>query len=69
MLVRHRWVGVDLQALEAKCREVGLNDEDTKNVLDLMRKVKAGRRLVHRTRTVAAGRFFGQFRVGGMMVT
>lgn len=46
MRVRHRWVGVDLGALEAKCREVGLNDKDTRTVLDLVRKVKAGKRLV-----------------------
>lgn len=50
MLVRHRWVGVDLGALEAKCREVGLNDEDTRTVLDLVRKVKAGKRLVPQRR-------------------
>lgn len=46
MQVRHRWVGVDLRALEAKCRAVGLNDEDTGTVLDLVRKVRAGKRLV-----------------------
>jgi hypothetical protein len=46
MLVRHRWIGVDLSALEAKCRAVGLDDEDTRTVLDLVRKVKAGKRLV-----------------------
>lgn len=46
MLVRHRWLGVDMRALEVKCRAVGLDNEDTATVLDLVRRVQAGKRLV-----------------------
>ena len=46
VLVPHRWIGVDLRALEAKCRVVGLDDKDTGTILDLVRKVQAGKRLV-----------------------
>lgn len=46
MLVRHRWLGVDVRALEEKCRAVGLDNEDTATVLELVRRVQAGKRLV-----------------------
>jgi hypothetical protein len=46
MLVRQRWLDVDLGALERKCRAVGLDSEDTRTVLDLARKVQSGKRLV-----------------------
>ena len=46
VLVPHRWIGVDLRALEAKCRVVGLDDKDTGTILDLVRKVQADKRLV-----------------------
>ena len=46
----HRWAPsrVPAEALRSKCLAVGLSDEDTAKVLDLLGKVQSGRRLIPR---------------------
>ncbi|WP_068056354.1 hypothetical protein [Nocardia xishanensis] len=48
MNMRHRWGShrVSVAALRHKCREVGLSDEDTNLIVDLLTKTQAGRRLI-----------------------
>jgi len=45
MNVRERWA-ISPTALATKCRAVGLGEEDTALVLDLLRRTQQGRRLV-----------------------
>lgn len=46
MNVRARWLAVSPIALEAKCLAIGLREPDTATVLDLLRRMQQGRRLV-----------------------
>jgi hypothetical protein len=46
MNVRHRWVGVSVDSTGARCLELGLRTEDVREIVGLVAKAQAGRRLV-----------------------
>jgi hypothetical protein len=46
MNVPQRWAHVDPLALAAKCREVGLKDDEALQIAEWVRRRQAGRRLV-----------------------
>lgn len=46
MNVRHRWLGVPVQAVSERCRELGMRPEDVQEIQELVTKAQAGRRLI-----------------------
>ena len=46
MNVRHRWIGVPVEAISERCLALGMRQEDVKEIKDLVIKAQAGRRLV-----------------------
>ncbi|MCI1747340.1 MAG: hypothetical protein LKI24_04055 [Acidipropionibacterium sp.] len=46
MNVKRRWMNVDTAAFTMKCHEVGLTNEDTTEIVSLVKKVQQGRKLV-----------------------
>ena len=46
MNVRHRWIGVPLEAISKRCLALGMRQEDVDEIKDLVGKAQAGRRLV-----------------------
>lgn len=45
MNVRRRWMDVDVEAVSAECRAVGLTSDDTAKIVEMLKKVQAGRKL------------------------
>jgi hypothetical protein len=46
MNVRQRWIGVSVDSIRARCLELGLRTEDVREIVELVAKAQAGRRLV-----------------------
>ena len=46
MNVRHRWAGVSVDSIRARCLDLGLRTEDVREIVELVAKAQAGRRLV-----------------------
>jgi hypothetical protein len=45
MNVSHRWIGVPVSQITARCRTLGMRDEDVTVIASLVRKAQEGRRL------------------------
>lgn len=46
MNVRHRCLGVPVQSVSERCRELGMRPEDVQEIQELVTKAQAGRRLI-----------------------
>lgn len=46
MNVRHRWLGVSVESVSERCRELGMRHEDVQEIQELVTKAQAGRRLI-----------------------
>lgn len=46
MNVRHRWLGIDVEAFRARCVRAGMTREETAEMVDYLRRTQAGRRLI-----------------------
>ncbi|MCF6746556.1 hypothetical protein E9529_20210 [Blastococcus sp. KM273128] len=46
MNVRRRWLGVPVGDIAARCRSLGMREEDVAQIVELVKKAQSGRRLV-----------------------
>ena len=46
MNVRHRWIGVSAREIGARCRSLGMREEDVQQIVSLVTKSQAGKRLI-----------------------
>lgn len=46
MNARRRWVGVAVADIAARCRSLGMREEDVAQIIDLVKRAQSGRRLV-----------------------
>jgi hypothetical protein len=46
MNVRHRWAGVPIDIITARCLELGMRPDDVDDIKDLLVKAQSGRRLI-----------------------
>lgn len=44
--VRRRWLGVPVGDVAARCRSLGMREEDITQIVELVKKAQSGRRLV-----------------------
>lgn len=46
MNVRHRWTGVSVETIAARCLELGMRQDDVQEIKELIGKAQSGRKLI-----------------------